>query len=282
MGPTASGKSRLAEALAAEMGARLLNADAFQVYRGLDIGTAKPSARESYELLDLVDPSESFSVGKWLAGVIPILERLWDERQPGVVVGGTGLYVRALFEGYFDIAPPPDPELREALRSRDVDSLVAELCERAPDIANSLDLKNPARVRRALEKLDTAPSPPIQIPPFVKLKLGLLPDLAILAKSIEARVGAMFATGWVEEVRALLASGVQRDDPGMAALGYREVVDVLEGKMKQAEAKQIIVLRTRQYAKRQLTWLRKEPGLINLQTGTLDEAMKIVRQNLDR
>lgn len=282
MGPTASGKSRLAEALAAEMGARLLNADAFQVYRGLDIGTAKPSARESYELLDLVDPSESFSVGKWLAGVIPILERLWDERQPGVVVGGTGLYVRALFEGYSDIAPPPDPELREALRSREVDSLVAELRERAPDLANSLDLKNPARVRRALEKLDTAPSPPIQIPLFVKLKLGLLPDLAILAKSIEARVGAMFATGWVEEVQALLASGVQRDDPGMAALGYREVVDVLEGKMKQAEAKQIIVLRTRQYAKRQITWLRKEPGLINLQTGTLDEAMKIVRQNLGR
>lgn len=281
MGPTASGKSRLAETLAADLGARLINADAFQVYRGLDVGTAKPRSRVEYELLDLIEPSESFSVGKWLAAVSRILERLWKEGQPAVVVGGTGLYVRALFEGYSDIAPPPDPELRETLRARDVESLVAELRERAPEIAESLDLKNPARVRRALEKLDTAPAPPIQIPPFVKVKLGLMPDLAVLVKSIEARVDSMFAAGWIEEVRTLVRRGVKRDDPGMAALGYREVADVIEGKMKQAQARQIITLRTRQYAKRQLTWLRKEPGLINLQTATLDEAMRIVRQNLD-
>lgn len=282
LGPTASGKSSLAEALSESLGGQLLNADAFQVYRGLDIGTAKPKERSRYELLDCVEPSESFSVGRWLTAMSPLLQRIYAEERAGIVVGGTGLYVRALFEGYSDLAPPPEPTIRATLRKRDLYSLAEELRVRAPEVAASIDIKNPARVRRALERLGSDRSPPLDIPPFVKIKLALVPSLDQLARDIEHRVAAMFAVGWVGEVKALLARGVKREDPGMAALGYREIIDRLEGKISEGEAKRAIVLRTRQYAKRQLTWLRKEPSLIRLQTGTLEEVLEIVRENLSR
>src|SRR5205085_344215 len=127
MGPTASGKSSLAEALAEQLDAQLINADAFQVYRGMDIGTGKSSCKERYLLLDLVSPSQQFGLGEWLRLAVVELERLFAEGRSAIVVGGTGLYIRALMEEYAEISSAPDPQLRSELMGRDVESLREEL-----------------------------------------------------------------------------------------------------------------------------------------------------------
>ena len=154
MGPTASGKSDLAEALADRIDARLINADAFQVYRGMDIGTGKPSQKERYLLLDLVSPSEQFGLGEWLRLAVAALEEIFKQGRNAIVVGGTGLYIRALMEEYADVAAAPDPSLRASLMKRPIEELRQELRSRAPNVFESTDIANPLRVRRALEKLD--------------------------------------------------------------------------------------------------------------------------------
>ncbi|MFQ3587844.1 MAG: tRNA (adenosine(37)-N6)-dimethylallyltransferase MiaA [Fimbriimonadaceae bacterium] len=264
MGPTASGKTALAEALAGRIGAVLVNADAFQVYRGLDIGTGKPAARERYRLLDIVEPSESFGVGEWVVRASAELGSIWEQGRSAVVVGGTGLYVRALLESYRDMRPAPDPRVRREVaefeRREGLPALVARLL--ALDPGTRVDLSNPVRVRRALERrLD--PRPPIRfdLPPFRVLKVGIVPDVAALAERISRRVDAMLASGWREEVRDLAARGVTRDCPAMRAIGYRALFDEVVGVSSSREIRLQIATETRQYAKRQMTWLRSEPRL---------------------
>jgi tRNA dimethylallyltransferase len=266
MGPTASGKTALAEALAEELDAQLVNADAFQIYRGMDVGTAKPERKERYQLLDIRDPREGFGVGEFVALGSEALAEVYARRRSAVVVGGTGLYVRALFEGYEGMRPAPDPALRDELEDRlareGLESLADELQQRDPEAAAKLDLRNPARVRRALERaLDPQPPLRFSLPPFRKAKLALVLSADAAERRIAARLEAMLEAGWVEEVRALREAGVPREAPGMRAIGYRSLWDHVVGVSSLAVAAESIRSETRRYAKRQRTWLRSEPNL---------------------
>lgn len=285
-GPTASGKTVLAEAIADHLDARLINADAFQVYRGLDVGTAKPEHRERYALLDVAEPAEAFSVGQWVALAVAELDALWNEGRSAVVVGGTGLYFRALFEEFDDLAGPPDPavrlELVERERREGLETLVAELRALAPELAEATDLANPVRVRRALEKLRSDPGRlRFDLPPYVKVKLGLRLETASLDARIECRVTQMFEKGWAEEVRLLLANGVLETSPAMRAIGYRDIIAMLRGTLSRSQAIEQIGSATRQYAKRQRTWMRAEPNLQVLEGGVecapLGCALELIR-----
>jgi tRNA dimethylallyltransferase len=269
MGPTASGKTDLAERIADALDAQLINADAFQVYRGLDVGTAKSAARDRYLLMDVREPAEGFGVGEFVLLAAEALQRLYRERRHAVLVGGTGLYVRALFEEYAQMAPPPDPALRERLMEREVaeglESLARELREKDPDVASKTDLRNPARVRRALERIGAGDDRmQVSIPPFQKLKFGLTPTMETLVPRIAERARDMVQNGWVQETRRLLDEGHSPDEPGFRAHGYRAMARVVRGEMELEEALEKTIAEIRRYAKRQLTWLRSEPYLIRL------------------
>lgn len=303
MGPTASGKSDVAESLADSLGLQLVNADAFMVYSGLDIGTNKPARKAEYGLIDIVGPDEEFGVGEYVRRASDLLWQIYNgspsplqgggganNESPShptldpapltlnppprgaVVVGGTGFYVRALFEEYTGLMPAPDPALRERLEDREqregLSALAQELAEKAPEIAQATDLQNPVRVRRALEKL-ADPRPPIEfkLPPFAKSKFILDPPQDDLDAAIARRVDAMLAAGWEHEVRTLLDSGLNKSSPALRAIGYQSMIGLIEGRLSKEEARLKTITETRQYAKRQRTWLRSEPSAHVVPTG---------------
>lgn len=273
LGPTASGKTALAEALAERLRCRIVNADVFQMYRGLDIGTAKPARREPYDLLDVLEPTETFSAGKF---VRMATERSADAYEHGnhvIVCGGTGLYVRALFEGY-PLSPPPTAEERRQLRERLSQVGIERFAEEYQVDLNAMtesDRRNPVRLVRAAERqlVATARHHRLQERQWhtKRFKFGYLPTREWLLPRIRARVEQMLATGWEEEVERLLESGIPESAPAFRAIGYREVAALARGDLDQREAFERIVTQTWQYAKRQLTWLRKEPNLVPLPVG---------------
>jgi tRNA dimethylallyltransferase len=269
MGPTGSGKSEFAEALAGLLGAQLVSADAFQAYRGFDIGTAKPRDRAKYQLLDFLDPDVPYGAGAFVRLAGEALARCFEQQAPVVVVGGTGLYVRALFEGYRGMHGPPDPALRERLAQEEEarpGSSAERLRRLVPDA--QVDWANPARVRRALERaLAPRPAPTPPLPPFRILKLALVPERRALWESIAARTARMFDEGWADEVRALLGSGVDESAPAFRAIGYQSVARAVRGQITDGMAQEEVTVATRQYAKRQYTWLRSEPNLRRLELG---------------
>ncbi|MBI1756495.1 MAG: tRNA (adenosine(37)-N6)-dimethylallyltransferase MiaA, partial [Fimbriimonas ginsengisoli] len=275
MGVTASGKTALAEALALHLDAQLISADAFQVYRGMDIGTAKPPNKADYRLLDLREPDEAFGVGEWVRLAQAELEELYARGRNAIVVGGTGYYVRALLEEYADLRPPPDPELRreldERLAAHGLPTLARELERIAPEVAARTDLKNPARVRRALEReLSPHDVVAIRLPPFRRIKLGIECPTKWVEEQIAARVEQMVHNGWAGEVARLLDQGYRPEHPGFRAIGYRAMARFVEGEMESGEAAASVIVDTRNYAKRQRTWLRREPGLEVLAHGSLE------------
>jgi tRNA dimethylallyltransferase len=269
MGPTAAGKTPLAERIAEELGAELINADAFQVYRGLDIGTAKPPDKERYALIDIVNPDEQFGVGQWVALATERLQEAWRNRQSCVVVGGTGLYIRALFEGYDTMGPAPDPQLRAELNRIHADlglpALVDMLENEDADAWRRVDRSNPARVKRAIERARLGTKlAPAQVPAFDKVKLGLEVPQDTLQRRIDDRVHQMVQNGWALEIERLREKGYRPEDPGFRAIGYRTLWRHLEGEIGLDEAIATTITDTSRYAKRQRTWLRSEPGLIPL------------------
>jgi tRNA dimethylallyltransferase len=267
MGPTASGKSDLAEQIAEQYNAVILNADASQVYVGMDIGTAKPVNRTRYELLDIKQPNEGFGVGEFVVIAADRLEEHFSEGRNVVLCGGTGFYIRALMEEFQDLECAPDPELRRQLDERilsdGLESLAIELTERAPAIALGTDLKNPVRVRRALEKVMAA-NPPIQfkVPPFRKRKIAITPNIEISSAKIAIRTRTMIQNGWVSEVKHLLDQGYGSGDPGFRAIGYELIESYILNGGTEEYLTERITLDTVQYAKRQRTWLRSEPNLV--------------------
>lgn len=276
MGPTGSGKSALAELLAEQTGAQLISADAFQVYRGFDIGTNKPSDASKYELIDIREPTESYGAGEFVRDALEVLTRCWERGQDVVVVGGTGFYIRALFEEYAEMGGLPDPELRTALEERFLNEglqpLVEELLAHDPD--TRVDLKNPVRVRRALEKLAQPPQViEFKLPPFQKRKFGLNIPKTILDKRIERRLDLMLKMGWEREVRLIIENGTPVDAPAMRAIGYQSILKSAEGLIGPEEARDRTLVETRQYAKRQVSWLRSEPGLtwLDVRHGASDD-----------
>jgi tRNA dimethylallyltransferase len=285
MGPTASGKTDLAEALAEDLGAQLINADAFQAYRGMDVGTAKPKRRELYRLLDIKNPNQSYGVGEFCALARTILEELWRERRSAVVVGGTGLYIRALCEQYSGLKPEPDAALRNRLQERlseeGPERLLAELERLDPAAYARIDRRNPVRITRALERaMDYRPSETVEIPPFTRVKLGVSVNNSVLGERIEERTRQMVQNGWVQEVLALVRAGYGPGDPGFRAIGYGELASYLAGATDLEGAIATTIAETRRYAKRQRTWLRSEPGLRQLDptaAGLLKQAKQAIR-----
>jgi tRNA dimethylallyltransferase len=270
LGPTAGGKTALAIALARALpgGGECLCADSMQVYRGMDIGTAKPTAAEQaaapHHLLDLVDPDDDgFSVDTWLE----LAERTIDDvRRRGrypIVVGGTNLYIQALLAGLFD-GPAPDPALRARLAAADDRDLRAWLERVDPAAADRIHANDRKRTVRAIEvyELTGRPISVCQreweagtVRRDVRI-VGLTWTVPAINRRINARVRAMIEAGLVDEVRGL------RTDPGLgrqasAALGYRQILDHLEGALELDEAVEQIKIRTRRFAKQQRTWLRK-------------------------
>ncbi len=269
MGPTASGKTELAESLAQQLDAQLVNADAFQIYRGMDIGTAKPDNKSSYQLLDIRNPSESFGVGEYVALAQSVLTDCWNARRSVVVVGGTGLYVRALFEEYDDMSQAPDPELRKQLDQVSLEDLVKELVQANIEVANRIDLRNRVRVQRAVERIHSPkPSVPVRLPPFDKRKYALIRESEETSDRITRRVEAMMQKDWLQEIRELMDAGYTVSDPGFRALGYRALWHYLKGEIELKDALATTIAETRQYSKRQRTWLRSEPNLVVLESGS--------------
>lgn len=265
MGPTASGKTELAEELAVRFNAQLINADAFQIYRGMDVGTAKPEHKEKYRLIDIRDPSVAYGVGEFVMLAQEALNECWAAGRSAVVVGGTGLYIRALMEEYTEMVGAPDPELRERLDGWSLEQLLKELMRLSPDTRERIDLGNRVRVQRAIERIYTpGPSQAVCLPPFNKRKYAVLRDAGDTAERIKRRVDRMVQNGWVQEVRELKAAGYSISDPGLRALGYKALWRHLEGEVTLEEAMATTIAETRQYSKRQRTWLRSEPHLVVL------------------
>ena len=263
MGPTSSGKSFVAENIANVIGAPIINADAFQIYRGMDIGTAKPKDTRAYQLLDIRNPDQEFGVGEFVLLASDLLHSYYGEGQSVVLVGGTGLYIRALLEQYQDLLPSPPAELRSRISELDFGDVISELTTLAPEVATTIDLKNEVRVRRALEKVACNQEPlQFSLPPFLTTKIGIIPTPENSIDKIKHRTKEMFQNGWVAEVKELLKQGYRPEHPGFRALGYRAIAQHIQENGNEVDLIERIEGDTVKYAKRQRTWLRAEPNLI--------------------
>lgn len=284
VGPTAVGKSRVAVEVAKAFETEVLTADSRQVYRGMDVGTDKPTPEERqgvpHRLIDLVSPDELFNAGLYRRQALDEIERLYRDRRLPLVVGGTGLYVRTLLKGLCN-APPADPIMREALRreAKELghDGLYARLVAVDPVVAAHLHPRDESKVIRALEVYqlsgrrmsDFQQEHGFDERPFSALIIGLNRDRDALYRRIEGRIDWQLTHGLIEETKQLLAQGCRRDSGAMKGLGYRQVAEHLAGEYDAAEMVRRFKRDTRQYAKRQLTWFRKEPGI---QWLTLEES----------
>ena len=265
-GPTAVGKTDVALAVAEACGGEIVGADAFQVYAGLDILTAKPPrealARVPHHLVGSVPLSEAFNVARYREAALAAMEDIRRRGRLPIVAGGTGLYLRALTHGLADIPPTP-PELRAELAATPLPALLARLQALDPAAAAAIDTKNPRRVLRAVEVCL------ITGKPFSSFRReweaqplfhGVLLERSReeLHGRIDRRTEAMFAEGAVEEVRAALATG-EISATAQQVIGWREITALLRGELSREEAITAIRQATRRYAKRQLTWFRREP-----------------------
>ena len=296
-GPTASGKTGLALELAEVWPAEIISADSRQVYRGMDIGTAKATAEERrrvpHHLLDVVDPDEDFTaadfarLGRRAAADVVRRGRLV------LVVGGTGLYIRTLTEGLVD-APPADPVLRGELSRMEAaegeGALHRRLQEVDPELAARLHPHDSVRIVRGLEVFllsglrlsDLQKNHGFGERPFSVLYFALSVDRDELYRRIDVRVERMFAQGLVEETEALLARGYPPGCKGMKTIGYKEVLEHLDGRLSREEAIAQIQQNSRRYAKRQLTWLRKEKSVIWLDSSKESDKIHALIENFMR
>ncbi len=271
-GPTAVGKSEIAFQLAERLGGEILSVDSMQVYRGLDIGTAKPTtaerARVPHHLIDVVDLTAPFDAAQFVRLAHRAVEEIQSRAHVPILCGGTGLYFQAFLEGLGE-APPADPALRAELQATPLPELLRELEQRDPVTFGKIDRANPRRVIRAVEVIrltgqpfsaqradwSAAPRPTPHAPNFFCLTRAP----ADLHGRITARVDAMFARGLVDETRRLLAAGLAENQTALQAIGYRQVVEHLRGERPLAETIELVKTRTRQFAKRQMTWFRRQP-----------------------
>lgn len=274
-GPTASGKSHLALALAAQFEGEIVNCDSLQVYRGLDVGTAKTPPAERggipHHLFDLLAPDEIYNAGQYASDARRILAEITARGRLPVLAGGTGFYLRALLHGLAD-GPVRDETLRERLARREarrpgsLHRILRRLDEPTAARIHPNDLHKTIRAleicllaRRPASQVFDAGSLPLE--GYRVLQLGLNPPRPELHRRIEARTAAMFGQGLLEEVRSLLAEGVPPKAKAFESIGYKEALACLRGALSPSEAAELTVIATRQYAKRQMTWFRREAGI---------------------
>ena len=277
VGPTASGKSDLGIALALRAGGEVVNCDSVQVYREIEIATAKvpPAERRGvpHHLIDFIPPERTYTAADWARDALACIDDIESRGRTALLVGGTGFYLRALREPFFE-APPTDAALRLRLirlrELRGAEHLHRLLQRLDPERAARLAARDWSRVQRALElrlqtgeklsaRLSHRPAPP---PHAARLRVfALNPPREELYRRIDLRAEAHFRDGLVEEVRGLLARGVPAESSALGAHGYRRVVEHLRGARTLADAVEQTKLDVRHYAKRQLTWFRREPGV---------------------
>jgi tRNA dimethylallyltransferase len=299
-GPTSSGKSSLAVSLALELGGEIVNCDAMQMYRRMEIGTAKPTLEQRaavpHHLYDTVEPDDYYDAGRYMVEARRVCEELGARGQVPVVVGGTGLYLRALLEGLF-AGPGRSGAVRERLRrvgeSRGRGYLYRLLQRRDPVAASRIQPGDSVRIVRALEIYFTTGRPITELQPsrqplerFSVIKLGLNVPREQLYDRINRRVAWMFEAGLVREVENLLEQGYSPDSKGFEALGYRHAVAFLRGGLSLEEAIELTSRDTRRYAKRQMTWFRKEKdiqwiGLPGDEPEALLEALRVFRRRAE-
>ena len=269
-GPTAVGKSAVALALAESLGGEIISVDSMQVYRGLDLGTAKPTAAERarvpHHLLDVCDLQASFDAAQFVRLAQSAMTEIQARGRTPIFCGGTGLYFTAFLEGLGD-APPADEQLRAKLAIAPLAELLAELQAQDPATYEKIDQKNPRRVQRAIEVIrltgrtyseQRAAWTAASLPPApASHRFCFTRQAEDLHQRIHARVDEMFSRGLVEETRRLLPQGLAENQTAMQAIGYRQVVEYLRGERGPSETIELVKIRTRQFAKRQMTWWRR-------------------------
>lgn len=270
LGPTAVGKSAYALELARAQQGQIISADAFQVYRGMDIGTAKVSqairGEIPHHLIDIITPSESYSVANFLNEVNPLVESLQEKQIPSIICGGTGFYLYAFLHQFTLSQAPSDPSVRTALMQEAEIVGQAVLWERLhqidPAYTAKVSCNDTKRIIRGLEIYTQTGHLPSQFQqqaePRTDVRLvGLSAAKEVLHARINQRVDAMIKEGLIEEVEGLLAQGIPPDCQAFEALGYKEVVQYLSHRLTQEEMVELVKLRTRQFAKRQMTWFKR-------------------------
>ena len=273
LGPTAVGKTEIAIQLAQRLNAEIISVDSRQIYRQMDIGTAKPTSQEQqaarHHLIDCVDISQPFSVADYQSLADTIITDIQDRGKRVLLVGGAGLYFRAVVDGLFE-GPGADPSLRKRLEveaaQHGVDALHNRLRTCDPESADRIHPNNVVRVIRALEVYELTGTPMSELQqqwhpekqryPFIAF--GLTMPRALLYRRIEQRVDVMLANGLIAEVESLLAAGYARDSVALQSFGYRELIAYLDGNCTYMEAVSQLKQNTRRFAKRQLTWFRKD------------------------
>ena len=298
-GPTASGKTALSIALAKELGGEIVSCDSMQVYKRMDIGTAKPTAEEMenipHHMLSVAEPWEDFSVGKYCDMATPIVDDILARGKTAIIVGGTGLYMDALIRGNA-FAPCPSTGCRERLEKlaneEGIEAVIEQLREVDPESAQRLHPSDQKRIIRAMEvyletgktitqhNLETQQIPPRYNPVWFALEDA---DRATLYERIDRRVEEMLRQGLLEEIKSLLKEGVPEKCTAMQAIGYKEFVDVLAGRCSVDFAVQQVQQSSRRYAKRQLTWFKRNTKMnwiIRKPETSAQEIMESARQIL--
>ena len=293
VGPTGSGKSDLGVALAQRLGGEVVNADALQFYRGMDIGTAKltPAERQGVEhhLLDVLDVTEEASVAAYQDDARRIIDSIHDRGRIPILVGGSGLYVRAALDRLE--FPPTDPSVRERLEAELAEGGAAAFRERlrAVDPASAGRIRDDRRLVRALEVHEISGRPFSAFMPRREyhrptVQIGLAVDRDLLRDRLAQRVQVMVRDGLAEEVRSLADSGLREGRTASRALGYAQFLQVLDGSVTEAAAVEDTIAATRRFAKRQLTWFRGDPRVAWLDwqaDGLVDQAVGLARRSGD-
>jgi len=272
-GPTASGKTALSIALAKELDAEIVSCDSMQVYRRMDIGTAKPSPEERegipHHMLDVAEPDEDFSVSRYCAQADPIVEDILRRGKTAIIVGGTGLYMDSLIKGNA-FAPFPSTGMREMLEQKPIEQVYAQLQSVDPEAAARLHLSDKKRIIRAMEVyLETGQTitehnrrtqaiPPKYTPVWFALEDE---SRQALYDRIDRRVDVMLQQGLIKEIEDLLTSGISAKCTAMQAIGYKEFIAALDGRITIEEAAAQVQQASRHYAKRQLTWFRRNSAI---------------------
>lgn len=267
VGPTSSGKTALSFEIAKKFNGEIVNADARQIYTGFVIGTGQPAKEEQqgipHHLFGFLAPDEVYSVTEWKAAVLAAIKDIVARGKLPILVGGTGLYLQALVDNYEPPTVPPQPELRAEMEALSLEQLVRRLEKLDPDAVTWVDLKNRRRVERALEVVTATgksfKEQRLQGEPLVEaLLVGLQRSPEELRARINTAIDEMFTRGWKEEVAQLHAAGIPWDAPAMTSIGYRDVGELLREEVSFEEAREHIEIATWHYAKRQLTWFKKD------------------------
>jgi tRNA dimethylallyltransferase len=292
VGPTASGKSDVGLALAPSFRAEIVSIDSMQIYRGMDVGTAKPSTEERrrvpHHLIDVADPARSFSVASFQGAARAATDQILARGRRALLIGGSGLYYRAVVD---DLEfPPTDVRVRRAIEADEPADLVARLRERDPDAAERIDPANVRRVVRALEVMEltqrrfsdfrTAWDRYESRYDLIPAGLRVPPD--VLASRIEARVDAMLSRGLADEVRALLDRGLRSALTAARAIAYPEMVAHLDGAITLDEARERTIRNTRRFARRQMSWFRADPRIRWFDAGESANAEAEIRAYYER